>query len=95
MIEGKTSSGFEYQINENIANDYRLLRMAKKIQNMNEKNAVEVAVDFPELLLGEEGIDKLMDFLTERDGYPKSSEVLKESMEIMQLISKEEEVKNS
>ena len=95
MITGTTPEGFRYKIKDSVASDYRLLRLASKANNLTDEQAVSFAVDFPELVLGSEGLDQLINFLTKKDGYPDSEKVFKITTWIFNNASKKSgELKN-
>lgn len=85
MLKGKTKSGFEYEIDERIASDYRFFELIAEA----EENYLLV----PKLvnkILGEDGKNRLIKHL-EKDGFAESEEVLKEVSEIIQKVG---ELKN-
>ena len=80
MIEGKTKSGFEYKLDEDVFDDYELLQNISELSNGNDIFFVPVVRQ----LLGEEQEKRLKEFLRERDGKVKTTAMTAEVVEIMQ-----------
>lgn len=70
MIEGKTSSGFEFSVNENIKTDWRFVKAISKAGSSkgNEIVNIEGLVDLVTLLLGPDGEERLCTHLQREDG---------------------------
>lgn len=83
MVEGKTQSGFEFQINEKIFNDWDFVTLADALRNgqatMKEINELFVMV------LGADGFDNLKKHIREANDGIVDTEVMKaEFAEIIQ-----------
>ncbi len=83
MVEGKTQSGFEFQINEKIFNDWDFVTLADALRNgqatMREINELFVMV------LGADGFDNLKKHIREANDGIVDAEVMKaEFAEIIQ-----------
>ena len=83
MVEGKTQSGFEFQINEKIFNDWDFVTLADALRNgqatMKEINELFVMV------LGANGFDNLKKHIREANDGIVDAEVMKaEFAEIIQ-----------
>lgn len=83
MVEGKTQSGFEFQINEKIFNDWDFVTLADALRNgqttMREINELFVMV------LGADGFDNLKKHIREANDGIVDVEVMKaEFAEIIQ-----------
>lgn len=83
MVEGKTQSGFEFQINEKIFNDWDFVTLADALRNgqatMKEINELFVMV------LGADGFDNLKKHIREANDGIVDAEVMKaEFAEIIQ-----------
>ena len=87
MVEGKTQSGFEFQINEKIFNDWDFVTLADALRNgqatMREINELFVMV------LGADGFDNLKKHIREaNDGIVDAEVMIAEFAEIIQLFRK-------
>ena len=84
MLNGKTESGFEYTINENIAKDHITLKHLAKM--MTDPTAVFNLID----RMVELGLDepKLYEHCKAEDGIVPIDKVTKEVTEIIQSVSK-------
>lgn len=83
MVEGKTQSGFEFQINEKIFNDWDFVTLADALRNgqatMKEINELFVMV------LGADGFDNLKKHIREANDGIVDAEVMEaEFAEIIQ-----------
>lgn len=85
MIKGKTKSGFAYEIDEKILNDYRFFELISDVDEKPYK-----APKLVETLLGKEQKDKLLAHL-EKDGHVDSKDVMKE---IEDIFTHTKELKN-
>lgn len=63
MVKGKTKSGIEFKINENVKNDARTLYLMTKMQDSSDPSAQSKALfDLLKLVFGsEEGMVSFMD----------------------------------
>lgn len=59
MIEGKTKTGFEFNIDERALEDWALIELTKKYDKGNSLKKAEVVPEITNLLLGEGGFKKL------------------------------------
>lgn len=88
MIEGKTSSGFEFSVNENIKKDWRFVKaisMAGSTKG-NELTNVEGLTDLVTLLLGPAGEERLCQHLAQDDGTVPIERVSDEVREILHAL---------
>lgn len=86
MIKGKTKTGFEFQIEDAVLNDYELLEMFAEV----DENPLLV----PKLvrtILGEEQKNKLIDHVRDEKG---RASVDKISMELENILNSGTETKN-
>lgn len=96
MIKGKTDAGFEFEVNENIGKDFRLVKATKKIKSDSTINKLEGMYDYVEAILGADGIDRMMSFAAEKKGYADTEFITDQCNEILAIIaSKSEEIKKS
>lgn len=87
MIEGKTSSGFEYKIPEENLNNYELVEILGEL----EDNPLLIAKTV-NLLLGKEQSDLLKEHLRTEKGTVPTDKI---SNEIMEIFNSQKEAKNS
>ena len=88
MIEGKTTSGFEFEISEDIINDYEL------IENLGElEDNPLILGKIVKQILGKEQTIKLKDHIRNENGIVPTDRMTKEIIEIFQKGG--EETKNS
>ena len=64
MIRGTTESGFEFELDDNALDDWKLMKGLRKI----DKGEAQYIVDVAERLLGEEQCERLEDFIEEKFG---------------------------
>jgi len=87
MIEGKTKSGFEYQIPEENLNNYELVETLGEL----EENPLLISKTV-DLLLGKEQKKKLKDHLRTESGTVPTDKM---SEEIMEIFNSQKQTKNS
>ncbi len=88
MIKGKTSSGFEFQISKDVANDYELLENLAEL----EDNPL-ILGKVVKQILGEEQTKKLKDHIRNKNGIVPTNKMTQEIIEIFKNAG--EETKNS
>ena len=86
MIKGKTSTGFEYEVNENIRKDYRFVTALAKLHSKNEAKAIDAYSTVVSLLLGENGEEDLCQHVMDEDGIVNFTRLGEEVAEILQLL---------
>lgn len=79
MLSGRTKSGFEFEIDNDILDDWELLECFREIDRGNE----DYIVDAAKQLLGDEQYGKLKDFVREKYGRVKASVMADEIVDIM------------
>lgn len=87
MIKGKTSSGFEYEIEKERINNYELLENISELDD--NPLALTKVVD---LLLGKDQIKKLKDHVRTEKGLVPTDKL---SSEITEIFQNQNETKNS
>jgi hypothetical protein len=88
MIKGKTSSGFEFEISEDIINDYEL------IENLGELDDNPILLGkIVKQILGKEQTTKIKDHIRNENGMVPTDEMSQEIIEIFKNAGKE--TKNS
>lgn len=92
MIKGKTKSGFKFEFDERIKNDWRLMDAIARATSTEMMTQIAATSDLVDLLLGSDK-EKLMEHIMQRnDGFIPSEELEKELFEI---ISYSKATKNS
>lgn len=92
MIKGKTKSGFKFEFDERIKNDWRLMDAIGRATSTDMMTQIAATSDLVDLLLGSDK-EKLMEHIMQRnDGFIPSEELEKELFEI---ISYSKATKNS
>lgn len=87
MINGKTTSGFEYSLNHDKLNDYELL---EKIGEMEENPFTLTSI--VNMVLGKEQAKKLKDHIRSENG---TVPIEKMTAEITEIFNTQPEIKNS
>lgn len=94
MITGKTEAGFEFEVNENIGKDFRIVIALRKLNSDNMIMKVEGTYDFVEAILGKDGIDKMVAFAVEKKGFADTDFITSQAHEIVEIANeKNAEVK--
>lgn len=99
IVNGKTSSGFEYSVDTRRVEDFRYVRILAKLsdQTLPDTEKVMYSIEAIETLLGKEDVDKLCEYIAAaNDGYAPSEAVIREALEINGHVAAENNrVKNS
>ena len=86
-IKGKTSSGFEYEVNEKVRNNWLFVRAVAKAESApTEEEKLIALVETVHLLLGEEGENQLCQFLVDDEGIVPSDRLIGEVREIIAAL---------
>lgn len=80
MARGKTSTGFEYELDDDVFDDYELLEVLRKI----DKGESGYVVDMVDMIFKEEQKEALKEHIRKECGKVSASKLLKEVMEIFQ-----------
>lgn len=87
MVKGKTKSGIEFQIDERVKDDMRLLRLFTKMQkpDIEAEEAAKIAMQTIDFIFGgEEGSDAFMDAVAGANGgICNAKTMIKELIEIL------------
>lgn len=83
MIKGKTESGFEFELEDDIMDDYDLVLLFGKY---NKSPSMDVVADIAIKMLGEEQHQRLMDHLRDDRGKLKTSAMVRALEEIEEAI---------
>ena len=87
MIEGKTDSGFEYNVSKDVANDYELVEILGDL----EENPL-LLTKLVNKVLGKEQANKLKEHIRNEEGIVSTDVMMKE---VMAIFNGEKEIKNS
>ena len=80
MVKGKTKSGFEFEVDEEILDDYEFLEILCKI----DEGEVSLTIKMVDTLLGEEQKERLKKHIRYESGRVSAKKLLAEVMEIFQ-----------
>jgi hypothetical protein len=92
-MKGTTSSGFEFETNENVLTDWRFTKTVTAIEKGDDVSKMCATVDLINMLLGDTGEAALCEHVKEADGIVPSSKVMKEAGEIISIMR--DKLKNS
>lgn len=92
-ITGKTKSGFEYSINSELTNDYRVIKAIAKLDSKDELEGITSSINLVELLLGDNA-EKLEQHVAKKDGTVPIDDMMKEIGEILSALGQDEHTKN-
>lgn len=87
MLKGISASGFEFEIDEEVLDDWEMLELLQEIDDGSVGKIAKAIV----FLLGKEQYEKLKNFIKARDGKIKASVMIDEFTSIMNA---NKEVKN-
>lgn len=90
MIKGTTSTGFTFEIDEEVRDDYDLMNAFNKLDT-GESGNIDAAV---ELMLGKAQKNKLREHCKGKSGRVLASKMEKEVVEIINLLKENPDVKN-
>ena len=96
MVTGRTSTGFEYTIDERRVRSWSMVKKIAKMQGT--KSDIEVygiAIELINDLLGDDQEQRLIDHVTQLYGYDDAEVVSKEFFEIIGSVRNNGELKNS
>lgn len=90
MIKSKTTSGFEYQVDERLMQNFRFVRLLREWQNNNLAQ-----VDVLDFMLGKEQAEALQEHVADKEGFVNSQKIADEMNEMFETLSeKSKEIKN-
>ena len=96
MVNGRTSSGFEYTIDERRVRSWNMIKKIARMQDSQSDIAVYgIAIELISDLLGEEQEQRLVDHVTQIYGYDDAEVVSKEFFEIIGSVRQDQGLKNS
>lgn len=84
-MQGETKSGFKYDIDDRILNDWRYTMALTKCQHPSDIKKLEGATEMVQLMFGDDGLAKFMDHIKERnDGFVPIEVVIEEVQSIFE-----------
>lgn len=86
-IKGTTTAGFEFEVNENIGKDFGIVVAMKKLNCAGDLQKIEGTYEFVNAVLGEDGIDRIMDFARAEKGYADTQFILEQTKEIVEYAN--------
>lgn len=84
MLEGKTASGFEFTIEDEVLDDYELLEVIHKVDTGHDGYIVDMA----KMILGEDQVNKLKEHCKKDNGKVSAIRVVNEMAEIFAVSKK-------
>lgn len=92
MVKGKTKTGFKFEVDERVLEDWRLILNIERAESENLTEKVKGVTELVHLLLGNNET-KLMEHIAKRnDGFVPTDEIISE---LASIISNTKELKNS
>lgn len=89
MITGTTKDGFNFEVSENIGNDFRIVMALRKLNSGDVTAKIEGTYDFVEAVLGKDGIDKIVAFTTKQQGFADSEYIIDTCYEIVGIANEQ------
>lgn len=96
MINGKTSTGFSFSVDERIGNNFRFVQAFADMKSDDADTRLAAMVELPRIVLGREGAARLQEHVADEDGFVPTDRVISEIVNIIQLVGERNSaVKNS
>ena len=89
-MKGKTSSGFKYEVDENVVNDWRFIKTVNSANSKDDTKKIAGYINLVTLLLGEDGEERLCEHVKHPDGHVPNERISEEIVEIMQAIGEKQ-----
>lgn len=84
-MQGKTRTGFEYNIDDRILTDWRFTMALTKCQNGKGMDQLAGAQEMVSLMLGEDGLERMMKHISDNnEGYVPAEAVMAEVQDIFE-----------
>lgn len=83
MIKGTTKSGFEFELEDEVLDDYELLEAICSVDHGNYSDVAKLV----EMLLGEEQKEKLKAYLKSKDGKVRTTAIMNEISDMFEACS--------
>lgn len=88
MVSGVTKTGFEFSINEEILNDWRLAKAVAKTESKKDTERLAGTVEMVEFVLGDQE-DALCNHVKREDGIMPVESLLQELSDIMDIAKEQ------
>lgn len=83
MVEGKTSNGYKFKVDERAITDWSVLEAIADIESGEVSRVIKGTTNMANALLGEKGVKDLLEHIRRKnDGYAPSEIVQNEIIEI-------------
>ena len=90
MISGKTEKGFEFEVNENIGKDFRIVMATARLNSDDTLEKVAGTYDFVTAILGKSGLNKMINFAVDKCGFADTDFILEEAKEILAFATEKD-----
>ena len=90
MISGKTEKGFEFEVNENIGKDFRIVMATARLNSDDTHEKVAGTYDFVTAILGKSGLNKMINFAVDKCGFADTEFILEEAKEILAFATEKD-----
>lgn len=87
IVKGKTKSGFEFETDDRIFNDYKFVYLCRKCRSKDAVISNDAGIDLALMILGEEHLEELMEHCKDEDGYSSIDSVTNELAEIETIVA--------
>lgn len=96
IIEGRTSSGFDFSVDSEQLEDFGFLELLADMSDDNNVKRMRAITAMPERLLGKKGRAALLKHVRNERGFTPSAKVVEEINEILTICGSENrDAKNS
>ena len=90
MIKGTTADGFEFEVNENIGKDFRIVMATARLDSDRTLDKVLGTYDFAIAVLGKIELDRLVDFASDKKGFADTEYILSQTREIFEYAAQQD-----
>lgn len=94
MLTGTTSTGFEFQVNEDVISDWRFITAIADAESGNGHAAIQGTAQLVRLLFDKKTEQKLMEHVKREDGIVPIQAVQAEVTDVFKFISENRVAKN-
>jgi hypothetical protein len=81
IVKGKTTSGFEFKVDDRLLQDFRFIRAYREWMKNNFAQ-----VDVLDCMLKPEDVQRLLDHISDKDGFVDSEKVASEMSDIFEFL---------
>lgn len=86
MVSGKTSTGFEFKVNEKVLNDWRFVTAIADSDSEDETRAMQGVTQMVRLLLDKKSEQALIKHVEDEDGIANIDAMMVEIRDIFKII---------